>query len=258
MAIGSVLRATKRNPVVRTITGIFGTSDFHSHLRLAAPLRFVRSLPERPVDILELGCGGGFVLTEICSRVEVNTALGIDLSETHVESANALRAAVLPDKALRFEVGDASEMASGSHYDIILLMDVLEHIDDVKPVLDFVRTHLKSDGVLLVSVPTPLYPHVFGRKFHEQIGHVRDGYMLQSLKEACSDFVVESYKYSTGPLAIPFCAFYYRVATRLPRKLCSLIGFVMTPFSVLDIWHPPALSCSLFAVLRPATKSVAA
>ena len=71
---------------------------------------------------------------------------------------------------------------------------------------------------MIVSVPTPRYPVVFGRAFHEAIGHVRDGYWLSDLtaKLEAAGFTVQQHRYYTGPRASWACSRFYR--GRLPTK----------------------------------------
>ena len=55
-------------------------------------------------------------------------------------------------------------------YDMILLMDVIEHIDDDVGFLTAALKHLKSDGVVVINVPAHMS---FYSKYDEVAGHKR-------------------------------------------------------------------------------------
>lgn len=248
MAVGSVLKAKNISPLKRFIVGLLGTSDIHSHFRLKPLLDHLRSLDRSPRDVLELGCGDGVVLMEALDCVEIRTALGIDLDHSSIARANELLRATGSTTSVKFQVKNISDFNSENKYDVILLIDVMEHLINTEILMSYIRNHLRSDGILIVSVPTPLYPRVFGKAFHQDVGHVRDGYNLEQLTSACADFEVVKYSYNTGPAGIILCYLYYRLAVRLPRQLRAAIGFAMVPLTVFDFWHPHWGSCSLFAV----------
>ena len=62
-------------------------------------------------------------------------------------------------------LGDLRTLEVGSGFDQGLLIDVLEHIDDDDLALQQVARTLRSSARLVVSVPTPRYPRVFGRVY---------------------------------------------------------------------------------------------
>lgn len=251
MAIASTLSRLKTAPLARMVSSLLGTSDFHSHLRLAALYRFTAGRREPRAAILELGCGDGVVLIETATRIGAARAVGIEMDAASVERARRLaKVSRLDPASIEFRHDQAENLSSSELFDWILLLDVLEHLDDESAVLKPLSAILRPGGLVLVSVPTPLYPLVFGAEFHEGIGHVRPGYTLEQLRALFPGYTLEQHAYGAGPLTIPLCFAYYRVIVRLPRFLRSAVGFALAPLAKLDLWCPPSLSCSLFAVLR--------
>jgi SAM-dependent methyltransferase len=118
---------------------------FTARRRILATIvaRVVR--PPKNARILELGCGTGHNL-EMLSRF--GTVEGSELDD-HARAIAASRVgrpiakAMLPDLA-QFDAGA---------YDLIALLDVLEHVVDDRATLASVRSRLKPGGALLLTVP---------------------------------------------------------------------------------------------------------
>lgn len=108
---------------------------------LLATLR--RRLPRRRLRLLELGCGSGNVLAALA---EFGETVGMETSPEMLAAARAagldVRPGRLPDD-LVVEDGWA---------DVVLLLDVLEHVDDAAA-LRTARRALAADGLLVVTVP---------------------------------------------------------------------------------------------------------
>jgi len=98
--------------------------------------------------ILDAGCGDGRFCYEM-SRENVDI-LGIDYSERAVRFARAFNPSV------EILCGDLSQMSFLEEFDIIVIVEVIEHIPpkNIASVLKSLSKALKHDGRLLVSVPT--------------------------------------------------------------------------------------------------------
>ncbi len=126
-----------RNPVQRYVIARF-------HRRV---VEVVRRLAPRTV--LEVGCGEGYVLQALVRAGVEADLFGVDLSETAVREARARLGA-----RATVEVADARELAGGAggrRYDLVLMLEVLEHLPDpaaMLPVLDAL-----ADPHVLLSVP---------------------------------------------------------------------------------------------------------
>jgi SAM-dependent methyltransferase len=103
-----------------------------------------RVLPKRRVRLLELGCGSGNVLAAL---TEFGEAVGLDAHEGLAAAARAagldVRVGRLPD-----DLGVAPDWA-----DVVLLLDVIEHVDDDVATLCAARAGVGEGGLLVVSVP---------------------------------------------------------------------------------------------------------
>lgn len=113
--------------------------------RLAVILASLRSaLPPRPVRLLDLGCGTGNVLAALG---QFGDAVGM---ETHPDLVAAARAAGLDVRVGRLP--DDLVVPPG-WAEVVLLLDVLEHLDDDAAALGTARRALREGGLLVATVP---------------------------------------------------------------------------------------------------------
>lgn len=105
--------------------------------------RIVR--PPQDARILEIGCGTGHNLAMLSKfgRVE---ATEMD------RQARALAARRLGREVADAALPDLSAWPEG-HFDLVALLDVLEHVPDDRSALEAIRARLKPGGKLLVTVP---------------------------------------------------------------------------------------------------------
>lgn len=121
------------------------TTDYFAHARQEiAPL-----LPQVCGRVLEIGCGSGATLGWLRQSGRASHAVGVEIAAVAAESARAHADVV---HCLDFErVALPAESAS---FDVILCLDVLEHMVDPWSVVDrLVSTHLVAGGTLVVSLP---------------------------------------------------------------------------------------------------------
>ena len=84
-------------------------------------------------------------------------------------------------------------------YDLILLADVIEHVEQPKELLKDLKKFLKKDGHILITVPA--YQFLFSKK-DKVLGHYRR-YNKKLLKTELSGFKVENISYFNTFLCIP-------------------------------------------------------
>jgi SAM-dependent methyltransferase len=252
MAIGSSLYCLHQSKAMQLMVRIFGVEEFHSHLRVAPLKRLFQTLIfDQPIpQVLEIGCGSGLNLFEL-STVAKMSGTGVDVDESAIAIANQARYKLGYDH-LSFYCSDVRYYKPTSEVDCLLLMDILEHLPNPAEVLNQLGRYLKKGGYAIVSVPTPLYPRVFGRRFHNEIGHIVDGYWLDDLQQIMPEtFGLVRHQYHTGLLTWPACFLYYRYFRNIQNRLVRLaMETLLVPFRWLDIIKGKYTSASLFALYR--------
>jgi len=124
---------------------------FRKALKLAAPLE--------GDNILDVGCGRGELLY-YCAKKGAK-ALGIDYSKAAIEVAKKT-IKKLPahlQQLAQAHVGDITDYAFNSEYDIAYMIEVAEHMHDWQLIAAFKKIHaiLKDSGKLVIVTPNYYY-----------------------------------------------------------------------------------------------------
>ena len=132
-----------------------------------AARRFFRSALariERPAGarprLLDVGTGMGALLEE-ANALDFD-AEGVDVSLPLVERARA--------RGLRVHLGTASSIAPDGGFDVVTLLDVIEHVDDPRSVLTAIRRLLRPTGQLVVYTPNHRASLVLAARALHRIG----------------------------------------------------------------------------------------
>ena len=189
MAVGSYEYCLEKTLLRKISVRCTGVNDYHSHLRIQPIIKLARRGFFDDKNVVEFGCGRGLNGFEIYfhSRKAFRNGhfyIGMDTNSKEVDRGNRCKNFYHAD-GLSFINEDAWHFLAHhdmSHVDVILLIDVIEHIEDDLRFLQKLKSLTNENVTFVISVPTKKYPEVFGRKFHEAIGHVRDGYDLTDLK----------------------------------------------------------------------------
>jgi SAM-dependent methyltransferase len=176
--------------------------------------------------ILDVGCGTGATTAALLRFGEVS---GLDMGLAGLRHARTRGLPVACGSAESLPAGDAS-------FDVVVALDVLEHLDDDRRALGEILRVLRPGGILLVTVPA----YAFLWSSHDDaLGH-RRRYRLAQLREriAAAGFQIALCSYVMA--AILPVAIAVRLAERLrppkgpresgyfilPRPLNALLAFV--------------------------------
>lgn len=102
--------------------------------------------------VLDVGCGGGFLLTDLAAEINGITGVGIDASEALLAGARTrARAAGLP---VTFAVGDAQALDfAGASFDRVMCSRVLMHLDDPAGAVREMARVLRPGGRVAIMEP---------------------------------------------------------------------------------------------------------
>ena len=104
--------------------------------------------PFAGLRLLDIGCGGG-LLSEPMARLGASVT-GVDPSERNIKTASVHRDEM--GLAIDYRVGTAEDLArAGERFDVILNMEVIEHVADPRAFTATCAAMLKPGGLMIVA-----------------------------------------------------------------------------------------------------------
>lgn len=103
--------------------------------------------PFAGLRLLDIGCGGG-LLCEPMARLGA-TVVGVDAAARNIPVARLH--AEQSGLAIDYRVGTAEDLAAGERFDVVLNMEVVEHVADPQAYLDACARLLAPGGLMLCS-----------------------------------------------------------------------------------------------------------
>ncbi len=117
----------------------------HSEIQQAWAMELIGSFPfEGTEKILDFGCGDGKITAWISKILPHGSVTGYDISPSMIGLAQSL----YTSDNLHFQTAEIT-----GEYDLICSFSVLHFVDDPLAVLAHLKSHLKPNGLLLLTVP---------------------------------------------------------------------------------------------------------
>ncbi|MDP1623128.1 MAG: class I SAM-dependent methyltransferase [Bacteroidales bacterium] len=195
--------------------------------------------------ILDAGSGFGQYSYFLSGLSPVWFVDAVDVKDEQIEDCNAFFSKISRKNVL-FEKADLTLFSSPNHFNLILSVDVMEHISDDEAVFRNFFDSLTQDGMLLISTPSDqggsdVHDHDEGESFIDE--HVRDGYNIQDiqdkLKRAGFNKTEARFTYGTpGKIA-------WRLSMKYPILMLNTtkLFFILLPLYYL-ITYPVAFFCN--------------
>ncbi len=195
-----------------------------------------------PQHILDAGSGFGQYEYYMAKRNKDWTIKAVDVKEEQVKDCNNFFGKIGLNN-VRFEVADLTKFVEKDQYDLVLCVDVMEHIEEDELVLRNYYQSLKKGGMLLISTPSDQGGSDVHHHDHEDYSndgthsfvdeHVRDGYgveeMAEKMKRAGFSKTDVHYQYGKpGKIA-------WRLSMKYPILMLntSYLFFIILPFYYL-------------------------
>ena len=99
------------------------------------------------LDILDLGCGGGLTC-EPLSRLKANVT-GIDFVKENIKIAK--EHAYKSGLNIKYIHADLETLNIKKKYDLILMLEVIEHLDNWEQLIYQIKKNLKPNGTIILS-----------------------------------------------------------------------------------------------------------
>ena len=199
--------------------------------------------------VLDAGSGFGQYTWRMAAMNNTWKISAVDLKEEQVADCNSFFDETGFSDRVSFATGDLTKLSSYQAYDLIISIDVMEHIEEDNLVFLNFFNALKQGGNLVISTPSDKggsdVNHHGDESFIDE--HVRDGYNLDDLKQTLREIgfssVTARYTYGKpGSLA-------WRLTMKYPVKLLNISGifWIILPFYYILVM-PLALILNLLDV----------
>jgi len=118
------------------------------------------------LEILDLGCGGGLVC-EPLARLGANVT-GIDFVKKNIETAK--HHAKISKLDITYINQDLLSIKLNRQFDIILMLEVIEHLNNWKSAVNKILRHLKPSGKIIFStINRTFHSRIFAIFFAEEV-----------------------------------------------------------------------------------------
>ncbi len=201
---------------------------------------------QEDIQILDAGSGFGQYSFYLARKNKNWNILGVDVKEEQIEDCSSFFKKINFDH-VAFKYADLTKFRKENSYDLVLSVDVMEHIlEDVK-VFENLCASMKKGGMLLISTPSDqggsdVHDHDHDSFIDE---HVRDGYNIHEIKDKLktAGFSRVEAKYSYGKPGM----ISWHLSMKYPIIMlnASKLFFIILPFYFL-LAYPVAFILNYF------------
>jgi len=205
-----------------------------------------KQIPQN-ADVLDAGSGFGQYSHYLATRSKNWRLKGVDVKTEQIEDCNNFFQKINLGSRVKFEEADLTKFSEPGKYNLVLSVDVMEHIlEDVDVFKNFYAS-MANGGVLLISTPSDQG----GSDVHDDhdssfIGeHVRDGYNIVEIQDKLklAGFSKIEARYSYGcPGKIS-----WRLSMKYPIKMANISKafLILLPFYYL-VTYPISFVLNIF------------
>lgn len=201
-------------------------------------LRRIGAVLPADSNVLDAGSGFGQYSWRMSSRYKGWKITGIDINKNDIADCNVFFQKTGRSDRVNFRSGDLTVLGEKELYDLIITVDVMEHIEDDEKVFSNFYTALKKKGTLIISTPSDQG----GSDVHQDEDssfideHVRDGYSLAEIKEKLgrAGFSSIEIRYTYGRAG----SISWILSMKYPVKLLNIsyLFFILLPFYYIIVF----------------------
>ena len=190
----------------------------------------------RLLRMMDAGCGFGQYSYFCATRFPGINILAVDVKEGQIADCSSFFRKKNLTK-VEFAVEDLSKSTHNNEFDLVLSVDVMEHIEDDVRVFHNIHRALKQGGALLVNTPSNLGgSDVHSPEDESFVGeHARVGYGADEmrLKLESVGFKIEKIKYTYGRAGTAA----WRLGIKYPMLVlnASNLFFILLPFYYMAV-----------------------
>ena len=204
----------KYDPIKRSLGSVFNTTPFLRILfyrlldllllrswHIRRELRDLKKEGFKPEKVADAGSGFGQYVHYLSRSYPEAKIIGLVIKQEQVDDCNRFFTKLGKQDLVSFQYSDLTQMGIKEEYDLVLSVDVMEHIEDDRGVMRNIYQALKPGGYLFISTPSDQggsdVHHEHDESFIDE--HVRDGYGVEEIKEKLNgagfDDIVVKYSY---------------------------------------------------------------
>lgn len=202
--------------------------------------------------VLDAGAGFGQFSYYIAKKYKGLCIEAVDIKDIYLERARRFFTTEGLSNRVDFSVDDLTELTARGPFDVIVCIDVMEHIEDDERVFRNFKSVLAPHGVVIINTPSDLGgSDVSGPEGKSFIGeHVREGYdrndLLRKLREAGLNVTDAIYTYGIwGDIA-------WRLLVKVPMLLLNVhrLMIFLLPLYYIPIF-PVGMLLNFLDMQRP-------
>jgi SAM-dependent methyltransferase len=208
--------------------------------------KIARQFPAE-ASVLDAGSGFGQYTWRMAKMNNLWKIKAIDINNEQVDDCNLFfEKSGLSDRVL-FQTCDLTAFADINSFDIILSVDVMEHIEEDVVVFKNFYKSMKANGILLISTPSDKGGSDVHSDTEESFidEHVRDGYGIEEITEKLSQAgfgkIEADYTYGKpGNIS-------WQLSMKYPVKMLNIsyLFFILLPLYYL-IFFPVSIILNIF------------
>jgi len=186
--------------------------------------------PNKAVKLKMYDAGGGYLqyTDYVLNKYPKSQVFAVDIKDDYIEEYYFYLKGSNKESRFSHYCADLQDFTPKEKFDLIIAIDILEHIENDRAVLDNFSKVLNANGKLIISTPSTFDE---AAAFTEE--HVRPGYDLSDLVEKLESagLKIDSTRYTYGK----YGAWYWKLAMKTPLTLLqkSNAFFLLLPLYYL-------------------------
>ncbi|NMC37466.1 MAG: class I SAM-dependent methyltransferase [Bacteroidales bacterium] len=252
------------DPIKRTLGHIFTGPPFRKKLfyllldllllrawHIYRKIKEISNLIPENASVLDAGCGFGQYTWRMGRNNRYWIIRGIDIDGEHIAECRKFFASSALGTRTSFHRMDLTLLSENDAFDLVLTVDVMEHINEDEKVFRNFYNALKNNGFLIISTPSDKG----GSDVHDENDtsfideHVRDGYGEEEIKQKLSaagfrDITTEYTYGKPGSIS-------WRLSMKYPVKMLNIskLFLLILPFYYIIVF-PVAFVLNTFDICK--------
>ena len=187
------------------------------------------------VRMLDAGTGFGQFAYWVVRKFPNVRLHAVDIKQEYLDRAKTFFEQAGLDSRATFAIDDLTKLQASGPYDLILSVDVMEHIEEDVRVFEHFHRVLRPGGRVIINTPSDQGGSDVGSDSEESfIGeHVRDGYGVEEIRSKLKQagFEAEKIDYAYGP----YGSIAWKMSIKWPMMMlnASFLLVLLLPFYYL-------------------------